>query len=60
MALGTMFRPPMVGLDIGSAALKAVVLKRSRAGWSLVSAAEVSAPEESDANGAGAPSSRAT
>jgi type IV pilus assembly protein PilM len=41
MLLGAAFRPPVVGLDIGSSAVKAVVLKRGRAGWSLVSAGEV-------------------
>jgi type IV pilus assembly protein PilM len=34
----------MVGLDIGSGAVKAVSLKKSRAGWSLVAAAEVPVP----------------
>jgi type IV pilus assembly protein PilM len=34
----------MVGLDIGSGAVKGVTLKKSRAGWSLVAAAEVPLP----------------
>jgi type IV pilus assembly protein PilM len=38
-----------VGLDIGSSAVKAVVLRRGRAGWSLVSAGEASVhPQGSD------------
>jgi type IV pilus assembly protein PilM len=45
MLLGAAFRPPTVGLDIGSSALKAVVLKRGRGGWSLVSAGETPIPE---------------
>jgi type IV pilus assembly protein PilM len=36
-----LFRPPMVGLDIGSGAVKGVSLKKTRTGWSLVAAAEV-------------------
>jgi type IV pilus assembly protein PilM len=39
-----MFRPPMVGLDIGSGAVKAVSLRKTRAGWSLVGAAELPLP----------------
>ena len=38
MDLGAAFRPPTVGLDIGSSAVKAVVLRRGRGGWSLVTA----------------------
>lgn len=45
MALGSAFRPPLVGLDIGSSALKAVVLRRGRGGWSLVAAGESPVPE---------------
>jgi type IV pilus assembly protein PilM len=41
------FQPPFVGLDIGSGAVKGVVLRKSRAGWSLVSAAEMPTPEGS-------------
>jgi type IV pilus assembly protein PilM len=44
MALGSAFRPPTVGLDIGSSAVKAVVLRRARSGWSLVSAGEAPLP----------------
>jgi type IV pilus assembly protein PilM len=39
------FRAPIVGLDIGSDAVKAVVLRRSRRGWSLVGAAEAPMPD---------------
>lgn len=41
MRLPRLFRQPIVGLDIGSDAVKAVILRRSRGGWSLVGAAEV-------------------
>jgi type IV pilus assembly protein PilM len=47
MALGSVFRSPIVGLDIGSSAVKAVVLRRGRAGWSLVSAGEAPLPDGS-------------
>jgi type IV pilus assembly protein PilM len=52
MALATLFRPPMVGLDIGSGSVKAVSLRRSRTGWSLSGAAEVPVPAASDAGDA--------
>lgn len=45
MRLPQPFRPPVVGLDIGSDAVKAVILRRSRGGWSLVGAAEVPMPD---------------
>jgi type IV pilus assembly protein PilM len=51
MVFGSAFRPPMVGLDIGSSAVKAVVLKRVRAGWSLVAAGESPLPEGSVVDG---------
>jgi type IV pilus assembly protein PilM len=54
MALGAAFRPPTVGLDIGSSAVKAVVLRRGRGGWSLVSAGESPLPEGSVHDGAAA------
>jgi len=47
MALASPFRPPTVGLDIGSSAVKAVVLKKVRSGWSLVAAGEAPLPERS-------------
>lgn len=52
MLLGSAFRPPMVGLDIGSSAVKAVVLRRGRGGWSLVAAGEAPVPEGSLQDGA--------
>jgi type IV pilus assembly protein PilM len=54
MALGTAFRPPLVGLDIGSSAVKAVVLRRARSGWGLVSAGEAPVPDGSIKDGAAA------
>lgn len=45
MRFPRLFRPPVVGLDMGSDAVKAVVLRRSRGAWSLVGAAEVPMPE---------------
>jgi type IV pilus assembly protein PilM len=44
----------MVGLDIGSSAVKAVVLRRGRGGWSLVAAGESPLPEGSVQDGAAA------
>jgi type IV pilus assembly protein PilM len=44
----------MVGLDIGSSAVKAVALKRGRGGWSLVAAGEAPLPEGSLQDGAAA------
>lgn len=40
MRVPAFFRPPVVGLDIGSDAVKAVILRRSRGAWTLVGAAE--------------------
>jgi type IV pilus assembly protein PilM len=54
MFLASAFRPPMVGLDIGSSAVKAVVLRRGRGGWSLVAAGEAPMPEGSFQDGAAA------
>ena len=54
MVLGAAFRPPMVGLDIGSSAVKAVVLRRGRGGWSLVAAGEAPLPDGSLQDGAAA------
>jgi type IV pilus assembly protein PilM len=51
MLLGSAFRPPNVGLDIGSSAVKAVVLRRSRGNWSLVAAGEAPIPEPSGQEG---------
>ncbi|MCC7007572.1 MAG: type IV pilus assembly protein PilM [Acidobacteria bacterium] len=55
MQLGSAFRSPIVGLDIGSSAVKAVVLRRSRAGWSLVSAGEAPVPDDAAREGASDP-----
>jgi len=44
----------MVGLDIGSSGVKAVVLRRGRGGWSLVAAGEAPLPEGSLQDGAAA------
>lgn len=52
MVLGSVFRPPMVGLDIGSSGVKAVALRRGRSGWSLVAAGEASLPDGSVRDGA--------
>ncbi|HUF48247.1 MAG TPA: type IV pilus assembly protein PilM [Vicinamibacterales bacterium] len=51
MALASPFRPPTVGLDIGSSAVKAVVLKKGRSGWSLVAAGESPLPDGSIQDG---------
>jgi len=45
MRLPRLFRSPVVGLDMGSDAVKAVILRRSRGTWSLVAAAEVPMPD---------------
>lgn len=45
MRLPRLFRQPVVGLDMGSDAVKAVILRRSRGAWSLVAAAEVPMPD---------------
>jgi type IV pilus assembly protein PilM len=39
------FRVPVVGLDIGTDAVKAVLLKKMRGGWTLVAAAEAPMPD---------------
>ena len=45
MRLPNPFRAPIVGLDVGTDAVKAVVLKKLRSGWSLVAATEVPMPD---------------
>ena len=52
MLLGSLFRPPTVGVDIGSSTVKAVCMRRGRGGWSLVAAGEASLPEGSVQDGA--------
>jgi type IV pilus assembly protein PilM len=54
MLFASAFKPPMVGLDIGSSAVKAVVLRRGRGGWSLVAAGETPLPEGSLQEGSAA------
>jgi type IV pilus assembly protein PilM len=54
MVFGSAFRSPLVGLDIGSSGVKAVVLRRGRGGWSLVAAGEASLPDGSVRDGAAA------
>lgn len=44
MGLSAAFRPPLVGLDLGSHAVKAVALRRSRGGWRLFAAGELAMP----------------
>lgn len=45
MVLGSLFRPPTVGLDIGSSAVRAVSLRQGRGGWTLHAAGETPLPE---------------
>src|SRR6187431_1657531 len=45
MVPGSFFRPPTVGVDIGSSAVRAVSLKQSRGGWSLQAAGEAPLPD---------------
>jgi type IV pilus assembly protein PilM len=44
MGLADAFRPPVVGLDLGSHAVKAVALRANRRGWSLLAAGELAMP----------------
>src|SRR5262252_2491634 len=53
-AFGSVFRPPLVGLDIGSSTVKAVALRRGRAGWSLVAAGEAPVRDGAVKDGAAA------
>jgi type IV pilus assembly protein PilM len=41
-----LFTPPVIGLDLGTDAVKAVVLKKMRGQWTLVAAAEAPIPDE--------------
>ena len=45
MVFGSLFRPPTVGVDIGSSAVRAVSLRRGRNGWSLLAAGEAPLPD---------------
>jgi type IV pilus assembly protein PilM len=51
MVLNSAFRTPTVGLDIGSSAVRAVVLKKGRS-WSLVAAGEEPLPDHCIQDGA--------
>jgi type IV pilus assembly protein PilM len=44
MGLADVFRPPVVGLDLGSHTVKAVALRQSRRGWTLLAAGEQPMP----------------
>ncbi len=44
MGLLSAFRPPVVGLDLGSHAVKAVALRQNRRGWTLLAAGEAPLP----------------
>ena len=44
MGLTDAFKPPVVGLDLGSHAVKAVALRANRRGWSLLAAGELAMP----------------
>ncbi|MEO8070923.1 MAG: type IV pilus assembly protein PilM [Acidobacteriota bacterium] len=52
MALASLFRSPTVGLDIGSGAVKAVVLRHGRSGWALVAAGAEPIPDALQEDGA--------
>ena len=52
MVLNSAFRTPTVGLDIGSSAVRAVVLKKGRSSWSLVAAGEEALPDNCIQDGA--------
>jgi len=45
MVFGSLFRPPTVGVDIGSSAVRAVSLRSGRGGWSLLAAGEAPLPD---------------
>jgi type IV pilus assembly protein PilM len=51
MVLNAAFRTQTVGLDIGSSAVRAVVLKKGRSAWSLVAAGEEPLPENAIQDG---------
>jgi len=44
MGLAAAFKPPLVGLDLGSHAIKAVALRKKRKGWTLLAAGELAVP----------------
>ena len=45
MVLGSLLRPPTVGVDIGSSAVRAVSMRQGRSGWSLLAAGEAPVPD---------------
>jgi type IV pilus assembly protein PilM len=45
MVLGSLLRPPTVGVDIGSSAVRAVAMRQGRNGWSLLAAGEAPVPD---------------
>jgi len=51
MPLASVFRPPTIGLDIGSSGVKAVALRQIRGGWSLAAAAESTVDGGADGGG---------
>jgi type IV pilus assembly protein PilM len=44
MGLVSAFKPPVVGLDLGSYAVRAVALRPKRSGWALIAAGETPMP----------------
>lgn len=44
MGLASAFKPPVVGLDLGTYAVRAVALRPQRKGWALIAAGEVPMP----------------
>jgi type IV pilus assembly protein PilM len=52
MVLSSAFRTQTVGLDIGSSAVRGVVLKRGRGSWSLIAAGEEPLPDHCIEDGA--------
>jgi Tfp pilus assembly PilM family ATPase len=51
MFLPGVFRSPTIGLDVGSSSVKAVALRRTRAGWALVGTGEAPISVEQGSNG---------
>ncbi len=49
MGLVSAFKPPVVGLDLGSHTVRAVALRPQRKGWSLLAAGELPMPSGADA-----------
>ncbi len=49
MGLVSAFKPPLVGLDMGTHAIRAVALRPKRNGWTLIAAGEAAMPVGEDA-----------